>query len=548
MTIDPTKQLLRGQAGSVLFDLSTIGRGAPLGELEVIWVLPSDLTRMIRTGDQFFPLNQAELNRLANGPAGPDRSAARQMLARQQGITEFMATGEKVSLAEMGIDADGKPRFNNGRNRFILARDTGATRIPVAVPKSDVAKFAKLNLISPVSPGALTFNEVFFDSVIRHQIGLMRLSGSIRNRIIALLDATEQDMSDKVRSRLIGRRGLNTPADVIRMQRLIKVLRGTRIKAWKQVTALWVKEMQALAVAEPGFMDGLLKSSVPVVLDTVIPQTSFLKAIVTSKPFEGLTMKQWADSIARSDLTRIEQSIRIGMVQGETGPQIARRIVGTKRLRGMNGTTEITRRHATAITRTAVNGIANHAKRLYYVENSDLFKNEIYVATLDSSTTHICMSLDGNKYNLGEGPIPPVHIQCRSMRVAVVTPEVVGKRPIREFTKQGLVRDYSRQNGLKVQGSRAKLPRGHKGAFDSFAQKRMRDLTGRAPAKTTYQQFLTRQTAEFQNDVLGVTRGKLFRDGGLTLDKFVDHTGKLFTLDQLAVAHAAAFKAAGVTL
>ncbi len=396
--------------------------------------------------------------------------------------------------------------------------------------------------------GILTFNEAFFDSVIRHQIGLMRLSGSISKRVIALLNATEQDMVDKIRSRLLGHRGLNTPADVIRMQRLVKVLRGTRITAWKQINALWIKEMQGLAQAEPGFMDGLLKGSVPVVLDTVIPSTSFLKAIVTSKPFDGQTMKQWASSIARADLARIEQNIRIGMVQGETGAQIARRIVGTKALRGVNGVTEITRRHATAITRTAVNGIANHAKRLYYVENKDLFSEEIYVATLDSRTTHICMSLDGNKYEIGKGPIPPVHFQCRSMRVAVLTPEVVGNRPIREFTKQGLVRDYSRRNGLKVQGSRAKLPRGHKGKFDSFAKKRMRELTGRAPAKTTYQEFLGRQTTEFQDDVLGVTRGKLFRNGGLTLDKFVDQSGKLFTLDQLAAAHAAAFKAAGIAV
>jgi len=388
--------------------------------------------------------------------------------------------------------------------------------------------------------GVLTFNEAFFDSVVRHQIGLMRLSGSIRNDVIKLLDATELDMADKVRSRLLGRRGLNTPADVIRMQRLIKVLRSTRITAWKQVTALWVEEMQKLAVAEPLFMDGLLKGSVPVVLDTVIPQTSFLKSLVTSKPFDGRTMKQWASKIARDDLSRIEQSIRMGMVQGETGPQIARRLVGTVSLRGANGTTEITRRNAAAITRTAVNGIANHAKRAYYLENSDLFTFELYVATLDARTTHICMSLDGNRFKVGEGPIPPVHFQCRSMRVAVVTPDAIGNRPIRQFTKQGLVRDYTRQNGLKLQSKRANLPRGHKGAFDVFARKRMRELTGRAPAKVTYEEFLGRQTVEFQNDVLGVTRGKLFRDGGLSLDKFVDQTGKVFTLEQLQAAHTAA--------
>ncbi|KKL14097.1 hypothetical protein LCGC14_2519140, partial [marine sediment metagenome] len=44
--------------------------------------------------------------------------------------------------------------------------------------------------------GILTFNEAFFDSVIRHQIGLMRLSGSISKKVIALLDATEADMAN----------------------------------------------------------------------------------------------------------------------------------------------------------------------------------------------------------------------------------------------------------------------------------------------------------------------------------------------------------------
>ncbi len=398
-----------------------------------------------------------------------------------------------------------------------------------------------------LAKGVLTFNEAFFDSVIRHQIGLLRLSGSISKDVIALLDATESDMSAQIRSRLLGRRpGLNTPADVRRMQQLIGVLRGTRLKAWKDVTPLWVKEMRDLAQAEPLFMDGLLKAAVPVVLETVIPQTSFLKAIVTSKPFEGQTMRQWADSIVSADLRRIEQQIRIGMVQGETGPQIARRIVGTARLKGVNGVTEITRRNATAITRTAVNGVANHAKRLYYVANADLFSEELYVATLDSRTTHICMSLDGERFPLGKGPIPPVHFQCRSLRVALLTPDAVGKRPVREFTKKGLVREYSRQNGLKVQSQRSALPRGHKGSFDSFSRARMRELTGRVPAKTTYQQFLGRQTNEFQNDVLGVNRGKLFRKGGLTLDKFVDHSGKLFTLDELRAAHSAAFKSAGL--
>ena len=90
------------------------------------------------------------------------------------------------------------------------------------------------------------------------------------------------------------------------------------------------------------------------------------------------------------------------------------------------------------------------------------------------------------------------------------------------------------------------LPRGTKGAFDAFARKRVRELTGRVPASTSYNEWLKRQTREFQEDTLGVTKAKLFREGGLSLDKFVTANGHELTLADLAKRHADAFRAAGL--
>jgi hypothetical protein len=50
----------------------------------------------------------------------------------------------------------------------------------------------------------------------------------------------------------------------------------------------------------------------------------------------------------------------------------------------------------------------------------------------------------------------------------------------------------------------------------------------------------------FQEDVLGVTKAKLFRDGKLPLDRFVDRNGNELTLKDLAKKHADAFVAAGL--
>lgn len=59
-------------------------------------------------------------------------------------------------------------------------------------------------------------------------------------------------------------------------------------------------------------------------------------------------------------------------------------------------------------------------------------------------------------------------------------------------------------------------------------------MNGQVPKKQTYQTWLKRQPVEFQNDVLGPTRAKLFREGGLSLDRFIEPTtGAGLTLDEI---------------
>jgi hypothetical protein len=109
-----------------------------------------------------------------------------------------------------------------------------------------------------------------------------------------------------------------------------------------------------------------------------------------------------------------------------------------------------------------------------------------------------------------------------------------------------LLREYAEKNGLPPVTSRGALPRGHRSAFDQFRRRRVRELTGVAPADLDYETFLRRQTVEFQEDVLGKTKALLFRRGGLRLDRFVNRQGDELTLAQLARRDRQAFVAAGL--
>lgn len=393
----------------------------------------------------------------------------------------------------------------------------------------------------------LTFNEQLLDAMVRHQIGLLRFSGSLRNQVWALLDATEADLRARITDGLRqGIPGRLTPASLRRMESVLRGLRETRISAWDDVTALWRSELGAFALAEPTFMAGIVSTIFPVELGMQLPDAATLRSIVKAVPFQGKTLSEWAADIKGADLSRISQQVKIGLVQGEHPRAIARRIVGTVQLKGVDGVTAITRRGAEAITRTMVNGVGAQARLELMLANEDLGAEELFTATLDSRTTPICRALDGKVYKVGKGPRLPLHMGERSLYTPVFDGEAIGERPVREFTQQQLVREYAAANGLGRISARDSLPLGHKGSFDAFARKRMRELTGTVPAKTTYSQFLKRQSAQFQDDVLGATRGALFRRGSLSLESFVDESGATIPLSELARFHAKAFRAAGL--
>lgn len=365
----------------------------------------------------------------------------------------------------------------------------------------------------------MTLNDEFFNALVRRQIRLMQLADGVAARVDRILAATQGD----IRARL------QNVSDA-RLDKVLRAIKLLRSDAWKGAREEWFETARELARAEPRFLDRQLNTLSPVILETTLPSITALAQIVSSNPIQGRTLTQWAKGIEQADIQRISDAIRIGLVQGETGPQIAQRVVGTVRLKGKDGVLEVGAQHARSIARTMVNSVANQAKREYYKENAGLFSSEVFLATLDARTTLICASNDNKQFPVGEGPIPPLHWNCRSLRMAVVNGEVLGERPARNFTEQQLLREFSGQRNIK---SRDDLPFGSKLEYDKFARKRKRELTGRVPARMSYPEWLRTQKREVQEDILGAKRAKLFRSGQIKLDRFVNSTGRVLTLEEL---------------
>lgn len=388
-----------------------------------------------------------------------------------------------------------------------------------------------------------TANELLRDALVRHQIGLQRMTAGTRREYVRLLNLSEADMAAEIR-----RRTASGAVGPRRLEFLLDSVRQVRLAAHAEAGDFLADEMGRLARHEAEFAATVLEANAPVVLDTVLPDRRRVQALTRESAFQGRTLREWAESLADADLDRIDDQIKIGLIEGESGADIARRVVGSRDLGGTDGATQLTRNQADSLVRTAVNHYSNQARSMTFQENG--VELEQYVATLDSRTTRRCASLDGRTFPAGEGPVPPLHWRCRSTRVPVLDAEQMGMgdRPMKAGTEREAVEAFAEENpDLEIDGrTRDAVPRGSKGDFDAFARRFVGERTGQVAGDTTYQQFLERQSVAFQEEVLGETRARLFRAGGLTLDRFVAIDGSDLTLAQLAVRERAAFRRAGL--
>lgn len=116
-------------------------------------------------------------------------------------------------------------------------------------------------------------------------------------------------------------------------------------------------------------------------------------------------MRDWS----RKETIRVTSAIQQGFYQGQTNAEIARSIRGTKALNYRDGVLDITNRSAFTVVRTSVQHAATQARQATMKANSDLVKGYEWVSTLDSRTSQICQSLSGRRFDIGEGPLPPIH-------------------------------------------------------------------------------------------------------------------------------------------
>jgi len=395
-----------------------------------------------------------------------------------------------------------------------------------------------------------TANEEYRDAVLRNQIAIRGYSANLVGRVDRLLRKADRELAEMIRARLPRDKreffDFKTEKWRLLMNDIQKARRGLLV----QYRALVRSDLVQLGALEAQTETDILERAIPIDYALGSPSIEVLTSISRSRPFRGKLLKDWFKGISVGDMARIRQQLQIGMSQGESIDSIVRRLIGTRAGNYQNGVMGTTRREAAAIVRTSVTHISHNARNAVWDANSDIIDARIWSSTLDGRTTHGCISRDGKGAPIAGKALPPgvvalvpinirppAHINCRSVMLGYIDGiGLIGSRPTVTDTRTPAARLIDFRKIAKAQGKTLTRVR------NEWAAKNV----GSVPASTSYADFLKRQPASFQDEVLGVTKGKLYRNGGLSVDSFVDRRGMEITLDQLAANRPEAFIRAGL--
>jgi len=347
---------------------------------------------------------------------------------------------------------------------------------------------------------AETVNQQIADRLVRRHIQAARVESALRQQVLERLAMLEQDIlaaiktADPTQYALLSRRRRE-------VENLMQDALDPLIQArYARLAALLDTALLRLAQSEAEAVQTILAEETDEdKAGIVVPSDRQLRAGVTQTLFPSpatpttasATGADWWGRAAESLTQRLHDTLLVSVSLEESLTQMTQRVRGTADMGFQDGVMARARQDATRLLTTQSTNALSEARMAVGDRNPQRLI-AVHTSTLDSRTSYICLARNGLRYTLPDHePInhdvpylngPPYHPHCRSIMTIIV------------------------DNGGPV-------------------------------AQETTAQWLRRQGAAVQDEVLGPTRAQLFRDGRLSnpRDLLDAATGRPLTLEELGV-------------
>ena len=335
------------------------------------------------------------------------------------------------------------------------------------------------------------------DQLLAHHTNTLKLGVGFGNSVNPYLDG----MRAIIRKRVAGFD--SEKRTKARLQKLIETLANQLDKPAGKWLEQLKGELKSFAKYEADYQAETIGGFVKVELTA--PTVSQVWAAAKFQPLalgtKPVDFEKLIDDWGIDEVSRLVMGVKAGFIQGQTAKQIIKDVVGA------GGLSDISKNNAMKVAQTSLAHIASEARFETYRENDDVIIGYGLVITLDGRTSPICRAWDESvtyKFTDTYQPKPPFHYLCRTTTDPRLSPEF-------DFLDEGATRAANMADGGQT-----------------------------VDANTAYYNMLLRQPAAYQDEVLGKTKGLIFRNAGLSPEEFrklsVDNLGRPLTIDQLISA------------
>lgn len=361
----------------------------------------------------------------------------------------------------------------------------------------------------------MAVSQLVLDATIRHAVFLEKLKAGEVGKFGPFLKEIDRSIRDRLTQSDL------SEYNVKRLEQLLKEVDSLLLSIFDRYRAQLNLDLIDIANYEAEFEALSLTRSAPAgaSFDAAMPTVTAIRAAVLTNPLSvrgvggGKLLKAFIKGWTVAERERVNGVIRQGFFEGQTNFEIIRLIRGTKSAGYKDGILATTNRNASTVVHTAIQHVSSQARMEVAKANTDIVQEIQMVATLDSKTSQLCRSMDKRKFSLDSGPRPPFHPNCRTTFILLTR--------LSETFAKGATQASVGEDGPK-----------------------------QVSASLDYYHWLQLQPAAFQDVAIGPVRAKLFREGGLSVERFaelqLDRNFAPLTLVQMKGLEPLAFERAGI--
>jgi len=346
---------------------------------------------------------------------------------------------------------------------------------------------------------------VISDALLAHHLDILRLEAGVRARVLSLLNQLQHELIARIATEDLTAFGKARTASLLKQATEVIDSYFARMQGELDLDMTRVAELTASHTA------GTITDVFAADLSASLPTATYLERLASNLLIQGAPSAEWWSRQSLDTAFRFANAVRQGILAGDTNETIVARVAGS---RGFPGVMDVSRTNARSLVHTSIQAVANEARLETFRKNDDVIESLVWLATLDSLTCELCGARDQLAYTLDDqepidhdlswdGGPGSIHWGCRCV-ISVQT---------KTFKELGI--DIPEPDA----GTRA-------------------SSDGPVSSDTTFQDFLDRQGAAFQDEYFGEGRAELYRENKLTLEQMMEFGRNPLTLGELEEKYA----------